>query len=285
MKLYNLAGYAIVALYVLGCAYFAPAHLGVGAAVGLGAAYFLFCWFLSGLYLADVLHLGVAHRSLDYRPWFVKAVTVTNNLFGLYVDPTSWVYRHRLHHKYSDHPGDPNKLTTDGFWRTMYLCLIPYRYTEQLGDEKILHAWSMRVVSSMAFAVFSQVFSFSLLWLLARDLRLTIVMWVGMRVFALWVNMIQNYFTHSPRYGHRRYEDAHDHAMNIDEWFPVTITFSACLQNNHHHYPGLVRLTHDDAAYDFGYSTVKVMHRLGLAAPTAKGIVIPDDVRLTRLLG
>lgn len=285
MKSYNLAGYAIAALYAAGCVCFAPPHMATWSALTLGAAYFLFCWFLSGLYLADVLHLGVAHRSLDYKEWFVKAVTLTNNLFGLYVDPTGWVYRHRLHHKHSDHPGDPNKLHSDGFWRTLYLCVFPYARIEQLGDEKILRSWSMRLVSTNAFAVFSQVFSFSLLWLIAGDLKLTFAMWIGMRVFALWVNMIQNYFTHTRTYGSRRYDDEHDDAMNIDEWFPVTVTFSACLQNNHHHYPSLVRLTHEDANYDFGFETVKVMHQLGLATPTPKGMVIPKDVGLTRLLG
>ena len=45
---------------------------------------------------------------------------------GIYVNPVTWVSRHRLHHKFSDHPGDPNKLAADGFWRTLYLCLMPY---------------------------------------------------------------------------------------------------------------------------------------------------------------
>jgi hypothetical protein len=36
------------------------------------------------------------------------------------------VNRHRLHHAFSDHDGDPNKLSDDGFWATMYRCVIPY---------------------------------------------------------------------------------------------------------------------------------------------------------------
>jgi len=55
--------------------------------MSIGGVYFIVCWFLGGLYLADVLHLGIAHRSLDYKEWFIKAVTVVNNIFGLYVDP------------------------------------------------------------------------------------------------------------------------------------------------------------------------------------------------------
>jgi fatty-acid desaturase len=197
--------------------YSAPAHLGPWTGLLIGAAYFVFCWFVAGLYLADVLHLGIAHRSLDYKEWFVKIVTVLNNAFGIYVEPVSWVNRHRLHHKNADHDGDPNKLSGDGFWRTGYLCVLPY-----------------------------------------------------------------NYWTHTRNFGYRRYDDD-DNAMNIGEWLPVTATFSACLQNNHHHYPGLLRLSHDESEYDFGFLTVKIMKHLGLVKATARGEKIPEDVPLSAL--
>ncbi|HEX4327524.1 MAG TPA: fatty acid desaturase [Burkholderiales bacterium] len=283
MKIYNVIGYLIVFLYMLACLYFAPAHLGPGPGLAIGMAYFVCFWFLAGLYLADVLHLGIAHRSLDYRPWFINLVTLLNNFFGLYVDPVGWVNRHRLHHKYSDHPGDPNKLASDGFWRTMYLCLIPNSCTENLANDRILKSWPMKLVANNYFALFSQAFSFSLLWLLVRDWKFAIVMWVGLRIFALWVNMIQNYWTHTRTYGYRRYDDEQDNAMNIGEWFPVTATFSACLQNNHHHHPGLLRLSHDEREYDFGFATVKVMKSLGLVKATAKGEDIPADIALSAL--
>jgi fatty-acid desaturase len=148
-----------------------------------------------------------------------------------------------------------------------------------LSNDGILKSRSFRLVSNNAFAIFSQVFSFSLLWLIARDLKFTLAMWIGMRIFALWVNMIQNYWTHTRSYGYRRYDDGHDNAMNIGEWLPVTATFSACFQNNHHHYPGLLRLTHDRSEYDFGFATVKVMKYLGLVSATARGAAMPQDVQ------
>src|ERR1700749_2251534 len=126
MKMYNVAGYLIILLYLLACLYSAPTQLAPWRALLIGGLYFVFCLFLGGLYLADVLHLGIAHRALDYPDWFIKAVVLVNNFFGLYVDPIGWVNRHRLHHRYSDHEGDPNKLGKDGFWRTMYLCIVPY---------------------------------------------------------------------------------------------------------------------------------------------------------------
>src|SRR5262249_27340889 len=163
MKIYNFYGYLIIAAYVLACAYFAPAHLGLWKGILIGAAYFVFGWFMAGLYLADVLHMGIAHRALDYKEWFIKAVAIVNNVFGIYVNPISWVNRHRLHHKYSDHSGDPNKLHGDGFWRTMYLCLMPYKCTEDLAGDKILKSWTFRIVANPAFSVFSLIFTFVLL--------------------------------------------------------------------------------------------------------------------------
>jgi hypothetical protein len=91
------------------------------------------------------------------------------------------------------------------------------------------------MVSSPAYAVFSQFASFGVVWLVFRDWKYSLVLWGGLRIFALWVNLIQNYWTHDRRFGTRRYNDAEDNAMNIGDWLPVMATFSACLQNNHHH--------------------------------------------------
>ncbi len=282
MKIYNVIGYLIILVYTLACMYSAPAHLGPWNGLLIGAVYFIFCWFMGGLYLADLLHLGIAHRSLDYKEWFIKLVTVVNNIFALYVEPVSWVNRHRLHHRNADHDGDPNKLSSDGFWRTAYLCVLPYQCQENLASDKILKSRTFRVVGNPLFAIAAQAFNFYLLWKLTGSLKFVAVMWFGMRIFAWWVNMIQNYWTHTREFGYRRYDDD-DNAMNIGEWLPVTATFSACLQNNHHHYPGLLRLSHDDSEYDFGFLTVKVMKYLGLVKATTRGETIPNDVPLPAL--
>ena len=282
MKIYNLTGYLIILVYMLACMYSAPAHLGPWTGLFIGAVYFIFCWFLGGLYLADLLHLGIAHRSLDYKEWFIKLVTVVNNTFAIYVEPVSWVNRHRLHHKNADHDGDPNKLSGDGFWRTAYLCVLPYQCQENLAGDKILKSRTFRVVGNPLFAIVAQAFSFYLLWKFVRSLKFALVMWFGMRIFAWWVNMIQNYWTHTREFGYRRYDDD-DNAMNIGDWLPVTATFSACLQNNHHHYSGLLRLSHDESEYDFGFLTVKVMKYLGLVKATTRGETIPNDVPLAAL--
>jgi stearoyl-CoA desaturase (delta-9 desaturase) len=283
LRAYNAIGYATILVYASACLYFAPAHLGPLPGLMTGLAYLIVCWFFAGLYLSCVIHMGIAHRALDYKEWFVKTLTVVNNTFGVYIDPVTWINRHRLHHRFADHPGDPNKLSSDGFWRTLYLCMFPYKTDMNVANDAILTTWPFRLVASPVFAVLAQTFSFLLLWWLVGDLRFGAVLWVGTRLFALWVNMVQNYWTHDRRFGYRRYADEHDNAMNISDWLPVTATFSACLQNNHHHSPGFLRLSHDDSEYDLGFAAVRVMKSLGLVRATTKGAELPEDIQLSSL--
>jgi len=280
VKIYNLVGYAIIVTYGLGCVWLSPPAMGPWAALLVGAVYFVAVWFMGGLYLSSVIHLGIAHRALDYKEWFIKAITVVNNTLGVYINPTTWVNRHRLHHRFSDHAGDPNKLSSDGFWRTLVLCLLPYPCEANVATDAIFKSWSFRLVSHPVFAALSQAFNFCLLWVLVKDVRFAAWIWIVFRVFALWINMVQNYWAHEPRFGYRRYDDERDQAMNIGEWLPVTVTFSACLQNNHHHAPSFMRLSHEEWEYDFGFMTVKAMKALGLVRATSKGATLPHDIPL-----
>jgi sn-1 stearoyl-lipid 9-desaturase len=283
LKIYNVLGYLALILYAAACLVLAPPHLGPWMGLLAGAAYIVGCWFVIGLYLPIVLHMGIAHRALDFKPWFVTSIMVVNNTFGLYVNPITWVNRHRLHHRFSDHPGDPNKLSSDGFWRTLYLCLLPYKPEYNVAQDAIFQSWPFRLVSNPVFAVIAQSGNFLLLWWLVGDLRFAALLWVATRIFALWVNMVQNYWTHDRRYGYRRYDDERDNAMNIGDWLPVTATFSACLQNNHHHSPRLLRLSHDESEYDLGFMIVKVMKSCGLVTATRRGAELPHDIPLTSL--
>jgi stearoyl-CoA desaturase (delta-9 desaturase) len=278
MKIYNAIGFAMLALFVAAAAFWAPESLGPLRGIGIGVLYFLFVWFLAGLYLSDVIHMGITHGALDYEIWFIKTLVLLNNTVGVYVNPVSWVDRHRNHHRFSDHSGDPNKLSSDGFWKTAYLCLFPYRCEQDMARDAILKTWPFPLVSSPVFAVSAQFISYGIVLALVRDWKYALVLWLGIRVFALWVNLIQNYWTHDRRFGTRRYDDPGDNAMNIGEWLPVAATFSACLQNNHHHYPHLLRLSHADTEFDFGFMTVKAMAALGLVKPTKTGVVKPADL-------
>jgi stearoyl-CoA desaturase (delta-9 desaturase) len=258
----------------------APAGVSFATAAFGAFVYLLFVWFLAGVYLTDVIHMGVAHRTLDFKPGFTKFISVLFNTVGIYINPTSWVNRHRHHHAFSDHPGDPNKLTEDGFWKTLYLCLLPYECGSNLAHDPILRSWPMRLVSTPYYAIFSQFSSYALILLVVRDWQYALVLWLGVRFIALWVNLIQNYWSHDRRFGSRIYPDDQDNAMNLCEWLPVTATFSACLQNNHHHFPSFLRTSHDPQQYDFGLITVRWLKRLGVVKASHIGVRLPQGVKL-----
>jgi stearoyl-CoA desaturase (delta-9 desaturase) len=280
LKIYNAIGFSLTILHLIGSGLTAPENWGFAGGVLFGLGYLVLVWLLIGVYLSDMLHMGIAHKSLDYKPWFLKSVVIVQNLFGIYVNPVSWVNRHRHHHAFSDRDGDPNKLPEDGFWRTLYLCFFPYKCKSNLARDPIFRSWPFRVTSAGSSSVVCQVSSFSLLWVITSDWAYSLLLWVSVRIFALWVSMIQNYWTHDRRFGTRRYPDERDNAMNLGEWLPVTATFSASLQNNHHHFPHFLRTSHAPGEYDFGFLTVRAMSAIGLVSPSRSGQQMPEGIRL-----
>jgi len=223
--------------------------------------------------------MGLAHRALEFKGWFIKSTTLVCNTVGIYVNPQSWVNRHRHHHAFSDRDGDPNKLGADGFWKTLYLCLLPYKCQFDLARDPIFETWPMRLAASPFFAVAAQVSSYAFVWGLVSDWVYALALWCSVRLVGLWTNMVQNYWTHDRRFGARRYHDD-DNAMNIGEWLPVTATFSACLQNNHHHHPQFLRLSHSAEEYDFGFQVVRLMKGLGLVKASTTGGRLPAGLEL-----
>src|ERR1051325_4639153 len=148
MKTYNLIGYLLILLYAVVVATLAPIGWGPWLGLAVGFAYLLLIWFWGGVYVALILHLGIAHRALDFNEGFIKIVTLVYNTAGIYVNPITWVNRHRHHHSYSDKPGDPNKLDEDGFWQTLYLIFVPYPCISNLVTEAICSSRLFRLVAN-----------------------------------------------------------------------------------------------------------------------------------------
>ncbi|HEY7786472.1 MAG TPA: fatty acid desaturase [Pyrinomonadaceae bacterium] len=280
MRTYNLIGYSLLVLHIVASAVAAPPEWGVATGVVVGLIYLVFIWFVGGLYLTDILHMGIAHKTLAYKRWFIQSVTLLYNTAGIYVNPTTWVNRHRHHHAFSDHEHDPNKHADDGFWKTLYLCFFPYTCKSNLAQDSILKTAPFRVVSNAYFAIFAQFSSYGLLLLMMWDWVYALTLWISVRILGLWLNMVQNYWTHDRRFGTRRYVDDDDNAMNLTDWLPVTASFSSSLQNNHHHYPNFLRTSHVENEYDFGFLTVRAMKKIGLVTPTSIGAQKPEDVAL-----
>jgi hypothetical protein len=61
MKIYNAIGFGILGLSVAAAALLAPETMGPWGGAGLGILYFVCVWFLAGIYLSDVIHMGITH--------------------------------------------------------------------------------------------------------------------------------------------------------------------------------------------------------------------------------
>jgi len=279
LRIYNVVGFALLILHAAVSALLAPPQMGLGGGLAVGMLYLVFIWLVAGLYLPEILHMGIAHRALEFKSWFVQSITLLCNTVVIYVNPTTWVNRHRHHHAFSDRDGDPNKLGADGFWKTLYLCLFPYECQFDLARDPILQTWPMRLASSPVLAVVSQLSSYAFVWAIVSDWAYALGLWFSVRLVGLWTNMVQNYWTHDRRFGARRYHDD-DNAMNIGDWLPVTATFSACLQNNHHHHPQFLRLSHSADEYDLGFQAARLMKSLGLVKASNTGGRLPAGLEL-----
>src|SRR5688500_19034778 len=221
---------------------------------------------LCGLYLGNVVHMALAHRACDVKPWFLYVIMVLNNTIGCYLNLITWSNRHRLHHLYADSTKDPNKRVEDGFWVTFYRSQVPYPSVANTLSEPIFRTWPVRLFNNPVAMIVSAPVSYAIAWWMVGDWRLALVLWLGIRFIATYILWIQNFWAHDRRFGTRRYEDT-DHSMNIDNFLPVLLTFSACLQNNHHHSPRFIRLSHSKQEFDWGFQTLRVLHKLKLITP------------------
>jgi len=134
VKIYSAAGYTIIFIYALACTYSAPPYIGPWTGLLIGAAYFLACWFVGGLYLSPV------HPHGDCPPRARLPGVVCKDPHGR--EQHLWGL-HQSGHVGQPAPaspqvfrssGDPNKLSSDGFWRTLYLCLVPLPVRSQHGQ-------------------------------------------------------------------------------------------------------------------------------------------------------
>jgi len=102
---------------------------------------------------------------------------------------------------------------------------------------------------------------------------------VVIRIFAVWVNMIQNYWSPTRNWILRM-------TMRRNAITSVSATgnghLSACLARYHHHYPGLLRLSHDQSEYDLDFAVQSLNISLGEGNHQVR--TCPDDVPLGALI-
>jgi fatty-acid desaturase len=239
--------------------------------VGAVAALFFFSW--TNLFVALALHwiavgLGISlgyHRLHTHRGYktskafeYFLAVCGTLTLEG---GPIFWVATHRVHHKHSDHEGDPHTPHDGGFWAHAGWILfgdsnhnntaVMSKYAPDLSADPFYrwlntyHFMTVVVLGLMLLAIGG--------W--------PMVLWgIFMRiVFGLHATWLVNSATHM--WGTRRFATRDD---SKNSWWVALLTFGEGWHNNHHAHP--VSARHGLAWYEFDVSwiTLKLLNAVGI---------------------
>jgi stearoyl-CoA desaturase (delta-9 desaturase) len=230
--------------------------------------------FLATWIVGQNVGIGMSyHRQLTHRgyvtPKWLEYLMAGCGTMALQGGPLYWVAVHRMHHQYTDKPGDPHSPRDGAWWAHMGWILegslhneskVLSRYAPDLAKDPA-HQWlskyhwlpvtSVGVLLLLAGAAFGG-WACGISWALCGVfLRVT----VGMHV--TW---LVNSATHM--WGSRRFETRDDSTNN---WLVALLTGGEGWHNNHHAHP--VSARHGMAWYevDFNYMGIQLLQLLGLA--------------------
>src|SRR6202047_55464 len=240
--------------------------------IGAIAALFFFTWkavLLAAFLWCVSVSLGIGmgyHRLLTHRgyktPKGVEHFLTVCAPLTLEGGPIFWVATHRIHHQYSDKPGDPHSPVDGTWWAHMGWILtgesmhhdttILARYVPDLAKDRF-HVWitkyhyvPMIVLGVVLFAIGGLPF---LLWgVFFRT------------VIGLHTTWLVNSATHS--WGSRRFVTKD---MSTNSWWVALLTFGEGWHNNHHAHPVSARHGLKWYEIDFNWYGIWALKKLGLA--------------------
>jgi sn-1 stearoyl-lipid 9-desaturase len=241
-------------------------HIGAIAALFFFTwkAFFLsiFLWWISGsLGIGMGYHRLLTHRGYKTPKWVEYFLTVCATL-TLEGGPIFWVATHRIHHRFSDHEGDPHSPQDGKWWAHMGWIMMGKslhhdtttlsRYVPDLNNDKV-HVWLTKYhyvpVTALGVIVLATGGLPFLLW--GIFLR---------TVFGLHATWLVNSATHS--WGSRRFV-TRDHSTN--SWWVALLTWGEGWHNNHHAHPVSARHGLKWYEIDFNWYGIWALKKLGLA--------------------
>jgi sn-1 stearoyl-lipid 9-desaturase len=241
-------------------------HLGALAAIFFFTwkAFFvaIFLWWLStSLGIGIGYHRLLTHRGYKTPKWVEYVLTVFATL-SLEGGPIFWVATHRIHHRFSDHAGDPHSPIDGKWWAHVGWILVGKsmhhdtttlaQYVPDLAKNKF-HVWITKYnyVPIIALGV-----------LLLAVGGWPFVFWgIFLRtVIGLHATWLVNSATHS--WGSRRFETRD---LSTNSWWVALVTWGEGWHNNHHAHPVSARHGLRWYEVDFNWYGIWLMKKLGLA--------------------
>ena len=225
-------------------------------------------------------HRMLTHSSVAF-PTFLERLWVLCGVCCLEGSPLWWACVHRIHHKYSDQPGDPHSPSGSLFWGHMQWIytvdprqhsLITYdKYVPDLVNDPFLH-WLHRrhtwALVYIAHAILIGGIGFVIGFLFKDNLAAAalfgtqVFVWgVLVRTVYVWhVTWLVNSAAH--RWGYRRY-DTNDQSRN--NFIVALLTNGEGWHNNHHAAPRACSQGHSWWEVDLIFTAVRLMRLSGLA--------------------
>lgn len=232
-----------------------------------------------GLLLYTIRGFGITvgyHRYFTHESFKTsRPVAFVLALFGGLAGQGSaswWVYRHRMHHRYTDRVGDPHSPRVDGFYHAHIGWLFRRPSAEALaGEDSLRREWprELRVLDR---------------WIPVLFLAQGAVLYaVGGWAFLAWAYFIPTFFSHHFTFlvnslchvsGDRLFDTQDDSRNN--PYFGA-IMFGEGWHNNHHAWPKNARLGLRPSQIDLGFLFIQFLALTGLAwNVTAKS---EDEIR------
>ena len=218
----------------------------VGQNVGIGMSY----------------HRQLTHRGYATPKWLEYFMAACGTM-ALQGGPLYWVAVHRMHHQYTDKPGDPHSPRDGAWWSHMGWILngslhsdskVLSRYAPDLAKDPV-HQWLSKYhwvpVTTVGFGLLFGGAAFG-----GWACGISWVLWgVFLRVtIGMHVTWLVNSATHM--WGSRRFETRDDSTNN---WLVALLTGGEGWHNNHHAHP--VSARHGMAWYevDFNYMGIQLL--------------------------
>jgi fatty-acid desaturase len=230
--------------------------------------------FLATWIFAQNVGIGMSyHRQLTHRgyvtPRWLEYLMAGCGTMALQGGPMYWVAVHRMHHQYTDKPGDPHSPRDGAWWSHMGWIL----YGSLHSESKVLSRYAPDLAKDPAHQWLSKYH-----WVPVTVMGIGLLLggafyggWATGISWALWgvflrvtigmhVTWLVNSATHI--WGSRRFQTRDDSTNN---WLIALLTGGEGWHNNHHAHP--VSARHGMAWYevDFNYMGIQLLQLLGLA--------------------
>ena len=240
--------------------------------LGALGAFFFFSWKWLAIsivlnWVGGSLGIGIGfHRLMSHHgfktPKPIEYFLTVCGMFALQGGAINWVVTHRIHHAFTEQPGDPHSPRDGGWWAHMGWIL---KGTAQQHDDSVMRRYAPDLMKDPVHVWLNRLYFVPVL--LSGFVLLAVGGWAGLMwgvffrvTFGLHATWLVNSATHL--WGSRRFRTADDSTNN---WWVALLSFGEGWHNNHHAYPMAARHGLKWYEIDFNWYGIVLLRILGLA--------------------